>query len=60
MLDGGKYSLYGCTMSPGFTADMFEGGTRKYLMSLYSERADDIMRLSCSEAETQMPHEFAK
>jgi len=60
MIDGGRYSLYGCTMSPGFTADMFEGGTREHLMSLYPERADDIIWLSCSENETQMPHGFAE
>ncbi len=60
MIDGGRYSLYGCTMSPGFTADIFEGGTRENLMSLYPERADDIIRLSCSENKTQMPHGFAK
>jgi predicted cupin superfamily sugar epimerase len=60
MIDGGRYSLYGCTMSPGFTADMFEGGTRENLMLLYPERADDIIRLSCSENKTQMPHGFAK
>jgi len=47
MVDGGRYSLYGCTMSPGFTADMYDGGTREYLMSLYPKKADDIIRLSC-------------
>ena len=59
MLDGGNYSLFGCTMSPGFTDDMFEGGTREYLTSLYPERADDIARLSCVEGKTQMPKGFA-
>ena len=59
MLDGGRYSLYGCTMSPGFTGNMFEGGTRDYLTSLYPERVEDIVRLSCSEKETNMPEGFA-
>jgi Cupin superfamily (DUF985) len=35
MLVGGKYSLYGCTMAPGFTDDMFEGGMRDQLIELY-------------------------
>jgi len=59
LLDGGKYALFGCTMSPGFTDDMFEGGTCEYLLSLYPERADDIVRLSCPENETHMPKGFA-
>ena len=59
MLDGGRYSLFGCTMSPGFTGDMFEGGTRKHLLPLYPERAVDIVRLSCPENETLMPKGFA-
>ncbi len=59
MLDGGKYSLYGCTMAPGFTDDMFEGGTREYLMGIYPERADDINRLSCEKDKTKMPKGFA-
>ena len=59
MLDGGKYSLFGCTMSPGFTDDMFEGGTREYLISHYPERTEDIIRFSCAENETHMPKGFA-
>src|ERR1700690_3757853 len=42
MVDGGKYSLFGCTMAPGFTDYMFEGGTREYLMNIYPEKANDI------------------
>ena len=59
MLDGGKYSLFGCTMAPGFTGEMFEGGTRDHLISLYPERTNDINRLKCPENETQMPKGFA-
>ncbi len=29
MLEGGRYSLYGCTVAPGFTGDIFEGGRRE-------------------------------
>jgi predicted cupin superfamily sugar epimerase len=59
MLDGGRYSLFGCTMAPGFTDDMFEGGTREVLMNLYPERADDINRLGCGNDVTSMPKGFA-
>jgi predicted cupin superfamily sugar epimerase len=59
MVEGGKYSLFGCTMAPGFTGDMFEGGTREVLMNIYPEKADDINRLSCDSDETSMPKGFA-
>ena len=59
MLDGGKYSLFGCTMAPGFTDDMFEGGTREHLMDIYPEKADDINMLGCGTDETSMPKGFA-
>jgi predicted cupin superfamily sugar epimerase len=59
MVEGGKYSLFGCTMAPGFTGDMFEGGTREVLMNIYPEKADDINKLSCDSDETSMPQGFA-
>ena len=60
VLDGGKYSLFGNTMAPGFTDDMFEGGTREQLMDKYPDRADDITRLSCRSDNTRMPEGFAR
>jgi predicted cupin superfamily sugar epimerase len=59
LLEGGKYSLFGCTMAPGFTDDMFEGGTREVLMNIYPDKADDINRLGCGNEETSMPKGFA-
>jgi predicted cupin superfamily sugar epimerase len=59
MLEGGRYSLFGCTMAPGFTDDMFEGGTRGYLRHIYPERTADIDRLGCEDNETSMPRGFA-
>jgi predicted cupin superfamily sugar epimerase len=59
MVDGGRYSLFGCTLAPGFTGDMFEGGTREKLIDFYPERAYDINLLSCSTEETSMPKGFA-
>ena len=59
MLEGGVYSLFGCTVAPGFTGDMFEGGTQKQLLPLYPDRAKDIQTLGISTDETSMPKGFA-
>ncbi len=59
MIDGGIYSLFGCTMAPGFTGDMFEGGTQKQLLDAYPDRAADIRQLGISTNETSMPKGFA-
>jgi predicted cupin superfamily sugar epimerase len=59
MLAGGRYSLFGCTLAPGFTSGMFEGGTREHLLSLYPNRAEDIHRLGCNVDDTSMPKEVA-
>ena len=58
MLAGGKYSLFGCTVAPGFTDDIFEGGTREQLLAMYPERAEAINKFSVSGA-TKMPEGFA-
>lgn len=55
IVDGGRFSLYGCTMAPGFTSDMFEGGTRTYLRSAFPDRSSDIERLACADDQTSMP-----
>jgi len=54
----GRYSLFGCTVAPGFTGDIFEGGTRETLLKMYPDRAEDINRLSVN-GETNMPDGFA-
>ena len=59
MLEGGRYSLFGCTMALGFTDDMFEGGTRDHLHRLYPNRTRDIDRLACEDNDTSMPSGFA-
>jgi predicted cupin superfamily sugar epimerase len=58
LLAGSRYALYGCTLAPGFTGDIFEAGTREKLLPLYPERADDIQRLAC-DAEASLPGDFA-
>jgi predicted cupin superfamily sugar epimerase len=59
MLAGGRYSLFGCTMAPGFTGDMFEGGVRDQLSDVYPDRVDDINMLGCSQDEVRMPKGYA-
>ena len=52
--EGGKYSLFGCTVAPGFSAEMFEGGTRDGLMESHPGRAEDIIRLCCAPGQIRM------
>lgn len=56
---GGRYALFGCTMAPGFTAAMYEGGARDALTAWYPDRTDDIARLGCEPHDTRMPEGFA-
>lgn len=59
LVAGGEYALYGCTLAPGFTGEMFEGGTRDRLLTLYPDREADITAFGCSPGETAMPAGFA-
>lgn len=59
VIEGGRYSLYGCTMAPGFSAKIFEAGTVIDLIEAYPERAGDIHRLCLVGHETRMPEGFA-
>jgi len=54
LIPGGLYALYGCTLAPGFTPDLFEGGTRSVLSAAYPSRSADIARLACPDHETRM------
>lgn len=58
-VDGGRYSLFGCTMAPGFTGDIFEGGIREQLLKLYPARAADIRDLTSETDASRMPEGFA-
>lgn len=55
LLPGGLYALYGCTLSPGFTPDIFEAGTRGVLAPGWPARLDDIARFACPDHPTRMP-----
>lgn len=59
LVDGGRYALFGCTMAPGFTDAMYEGGVRELLAAQYPDRVADIARLGCDAADTRMPEGFA-
>ncbi len=59
MQTGGRYSLFGCTLAPGFTDSMFEGGAREHLLALYPDRAEDIHKFGCDVDNTSMPEGFA-
>lgn len=59
MLAGGRYSLFGCTLAPGFTGEIFEGGTRQALLPAYPDRANDIEQFACPDDTTHMPAGFA-
>lgn len=60
MIEGGEYSLFGCTMAPGFTDDMYEGGLRANLLSIYPDRQKDIELLGCAVDQTYMPEGSAR
>jgi predicted cupin superfamily sugar epimerase len=45
LVPGGAWALYGCTMTPGFTPECFEGGSVERLLDSHPARAADIERL---------------
>ena len=58
-IEGGRYSLFGCTLAPGFTDDIFTGGTQAELLKLYPEREKDILEYGLAGGETSTPEGFA-
>lgn len=55
MVEGGRYSLYGCTLAPGWFPGCFEGGTRAVLLASHPDREADIGRLACPDGAVHMP-----
>ena len=49
LVAGGRYALYGCTLSPGFSPGIFEGGTVDALLATHPDREVDIRRYACRE-----------
>lgn len=61
MVTGGRWSLFGCTMAPGFVGAAFEGGRVSQLLADYPDRAADIERLGVPDDETSaMPDGFTQ
>lgn len=58
VLVGGAYSLFGCTMAPGFTSAGFVGADTSALLEEYPARAADIITFAV-QGEAVMPEGFA-
>lgn len=58
-VDGGRYSLFGCTLAPGFTDDIFTGGSQTELLKLYPDRKADILKYGLTGGGTTLPEGFA-
>ena len=57
---GGEWSLFGCTMAPGFSPEIFEGGYAHVLSAQYPDRLEDIERLGVpADAPTTIPGDSA-
>lgn len=46
LLDGGRWALFGCTVTPEFTPESFRGAHAADLLDRYPDRRDQILRLS--------------
>lgn len=57
---GGLYSLYGCTVAPGFTGVCFEAGLEADLIKQYPDREGIIKKLSVNGVVTHMPDGYAE
>jgi predicted cupin superfamily sugar epimerase len=56
----GSWSLFGCTMAPGFTGGCFEGGLVPELLRTHPQRRQDVERLGVPAGEAAtMPDGFA-
>ena len=59
IVKGGQWGLFGCTMSPGFTGEIFEGGHYSDLIQNFPDREDDIKKLSVpNEQHNKMPEGY--
>jgi predicted cupin superfamily sugar epimerase len=59
--DDGKYALFGCTMSPGFTGSAFEGGQVDRLLASHPQRSADIHRLGLPDQDdVELPLGFTQ
>ncbi|MEL6842244.1 MAG: cupin domain-containing protein [Bacteroidota bacterium] len=54
----GLYALFGCTLSPGFTAECFEAGLAERLIEAYPNQQTIIQKLGVAGEETNLPADF--
>ncbi len=54
LVAGGEWGLFGCTMSPGFVGEIFEGGHYSDLINDYPERKSDLEKLGVPENESTL------
>lgn len=52
---GGTYALFGNTVTPGFTSEIFEAGERDTLCARWPEATDLIVRLTSDHFQRDMP-----
>ncbi len=55
LLPGSEYALFGCTVTPGFTADCFEAAIADELIEKYPNQKDIILQHALSSTETRLP-----
>lgn len=58
IVPNGRYSLFGCTVAPGFVSAIFEAAVMDELIDQYPERESDIRRLSRNDNKRRMPTGF--
>jgi uncharacterized protein len=46
LLPGGEFALFGCTMSPGFTPESYDGGDRDALIDQYPHERATVTRFT--------------
>ena len=56
--EGGQFSVFGCTLSPGFTSSCFEAATAAYLIEKFPNQKDIILKLCTNGNETKMPEGY--
>jgi predicted cupin superfamily sugar epimerase len=57
-IEGGKYSVFGCTLAPGFTSSCFQAATKEELLKNFPQQKDIILKLSITGDNTKMPEGF--
>ncbi len=56
--EGGQFSVFGCTLAPGFTPNCFEAGTTNKLINKFPEHKRIIEQLSVKGKETKIPEGY--